>query len=256
MKVPVAGRLAALGAFVLWPQLGIAQDITAPKDVLDKLKQQPTGEMRKATVVPATSAGNAGSPAIVSDAGKLRSVQTLLEQVEEIRGAQVGTIRATSAKGATINLRHDLTKARANFSLITEAPFGSALSDTNISSENLIANTPATVEYRAKNSADAVEKVVSIKSKNSVAANAFSSGPQPVTLKVQNANLVASQVSTSEPEPRVKVQVGDETRELKVGEVSQFGAFEVRILASANRSAKKTYEGLPYVLRLQVMPLQ
>lgn len=253
MKASLARLLIAL---VLWPHLGDAQEVTAPKDVIEKLKQQPVGETRKATVVPVTGSDNAGSQVAASDAGKLRSLQTLIEQVEENKGAQAGTVKATSAKGATVTLRHDLTKVRENFPSITQAPFGSALSEIITGPDKTVADTSATVEYTAKNSANAVEQVVSIKSKDSVAANAFSSGPQPVTLKVMNADLVASQIPTDGPEPPVKVQVGAETKELKVGEVSRFGAFDVKILASGNRSGKKSYEGLPYVLRLQVMPMQ
>lgn len=243
--------------FTLLPALASgahAQDISAPSDVLDKLKQQEAGETRKATVVPAPSVGNAGAGA--TDAAKLRSVQMLIEQVEENRGAQAGTVKAMSNKGATISLQHDLTKIRQNFQTISDAPFGSSLMQFQAMSGQSTAVTPANVEYRAKNTADAVEQVTAIKSKNSVAANAFVSGRQPLSLKVQNADLMASQVASDAPEPTVKVQVGGETRELNVGDVSRFGGFEVKVLASANRSGKKTYEGLPYALRIQVMPVQ
>jgi hypothetical protein len=236
---------------------GNAQDVSAPSDVLDRLKQQPASETRKATtvVVPNTESGGASIEG--SQAGRQRSLETLLEQVEANKGAQQGTVKPLAGKGATLNLQHDLTKVRANFSSITQAPFASALSDLHVDLQQATqAVTPATVEYRAKNNSDAVEQVVSVKSKNSIAANAFVSGLQPVTLSVENARLTASQDPTGAPEPGVTVRVGDEAREMKVGDVGQFGAFDVRILASVNRTGKKNYEGLPYALRIQVMPLQ
>ncbi|WP_076866174.1 hypothetical protein [Bradyrhizobium mercantei] len=209
------------------------------------------------TIVPGSGPdATAGAPLNPADRDKARRIQDLLEQVEVSRGAQAGTVKATSTKGATINLQHDLTKIRNNFQAVTDAPFGSALSEITIGPEKTVANTPANVEYRSTDRANGVERIVSIKSKNSVAANAFRSGQQPVTLKVENAGLIASQIPSNEPLLPVKVQVGDQTRELKVGDVSRFGSFDVTVLASSNRSAKQTYEGQPYVLRLQVMPVQ
>jgi hypothetical protein len=235
-----------------------AQTVTVPGDVLEKLQQQPPAEVRKMTVVPGPQSSPVSERPSVSaaDIDKMRSLQNLLEQVETNSGAQAGTLKAIAGKGTTVSLQHDLGKVRQNYSPITDAPFGAALSELALSPEKAVANTSATVEYNTKYVADTVEQVVSIKSKDTVAANAFTSGERPVSLKVVNANLIASQIPSAEGQLAVNVQVGAETRKLNVGDVSRFGNFNVTILASANRSSKVTYEGLPYVLRLQVMPVR
>jgi len=65
-----------------------------------------------------------------------------------------------------------------------------------------------------------------------------------------------SQIPSTESQLAVNVRVGGETRKLNVGEVTQFGNFDVTILASANRPSNTSYECLPYVLRLQIMPVR
>jgi hypothetical protein len=234
----------------------MAQSVELPKDVLEKLSQQPPTESRRSTVLPIPQPSAVkGADASAIDADKMRSVNDLLEQVESNRRAQSGTVKAFGA-GAQIKLQHDLTKVRENFDTITEAPFGEALSGVTADFKGATVTTPATVEYRTTNTPDVAEKIVAIKTKNTVAASAFGSGEQPVSLRVNNAGLSAAQIAGPESELPVNVQVGSDVRQMKAGDVGRFGNIEVRILASSNRSNKIGREGLPYALRLQVMPAQ
>jgi hypothetical protein len=233
---------------------GLAQSDSVPKDIMDKLQKQPPAEERKMTVAPTTAPATAGSGQQAAEADKLRSLQNLLQQVERSRGAPFGTIKAVPGKDNTVSLQHDLAKVRENYSALTDAPFGEALS--GFASDSPVANTSAVVEYNTRDVHDFAEKIVSIKAKDSVAANAFASGERPVSLKIANAKLSASQIPAVGEQLAVHVEVGTEMRTLNVGDVSRFANFEVTILASSNRSGKRSYEGLPYVLRLQVMPLQ
>jgi hypothetical protein len=250
--------IQALMSIVGWiavSSAALAQDIAVPKDVLDRLQQQAPTEQRKLTVAPDISP-SAASAQQSADADKMRSVQNLLEQVEKSKGAQAGTLKAIAEKGTAFSLQHDLGKIRENYSALAEAPFGKALSGFAFDSTVGVATSPAAVEYKTKDSHDSFEKIVSIKSKAAVAANAFASGERPVSLKVANANLTASQIPSTAAQLAVNVKVGGETRKLNVGDVSRFENFEVTVLASANLSGKPNAEGFPYVLRLQVMPLQ
>src|SRR5258707_7747578 len=81
--------------------LVMGQGADVPKDVLDKLQQQPPAQMREMTVVPnSQNSPNPGANAGASaDVDKLRSVRDLLEQVENNKGAETGTIKAIGAGG-------------------------------------------------------------------------------------------------------------------------------------------------------------
>jgi hypothetical protein len=244
--------VGVIGAFLgLHPGVS-AQDLTGNGNAIERLKQQPSSETRRITVAPQETKQDA---TVSADLTKLREVQLLLEQVEENRGALNGTLMAAPALKGNIMLRRDLDKIRKSFPDIKASPFGSVRIMKSLSGNPAIAESPAKVEYKSNETPTAAERIVSIKSSDSIAANAFSSGRQPVTLSVPDAGLTASQVVSSDAEPIVRVQVGGRTQEIKSGGVGRFGNFDVHILASLNRSSKASYEGAPYVLRLQVMPL-
>jgi hypothetical protein len=190
-----------------------------------------------------------------ADEDRLRSLQDLLEQVESIKGAQTGTVKAIGANAGQVLLQHDLTKVRQNYSKLTEAPLGELL--TGFASDSApTATTRAPFEYTNHHGYDSAVRIVSIKSLNSVAANAFTSGEKPVSLEVKNANLVARQVPGPESQLPVNVRVGEIIRQLKVGDASRFGNIDVTSLASNNNSSKLNREGPAYALRVQIMPAQ
>jgi hypothetical protein len=195
-----------------------------------------------------------GAGASAENADKMRSVEDLLEQLENSKGAQAGTVRAVGKRGG-VSLQHDLAKIHENYPELTDAPFGEVFSKLLPNSDAKVATTPAAVEYRTKNAPDSKGEIVSNRSKKSVAANEFTSREKPVTLRVNNGKLLATQVSGIESQLPVKIKMGDETRELNVGEVSRFDNFDVTILASSNNSTKPGREG-PYAPRLQIMPVQ
>jgi hypothetical protein len=242
----IATLLPAAGYFVICGA-ALCQNVEIPKEIMDKLQSPQQAEARKITVVPAAE------PRFQSSAA---DIAHLLAQVESIRGAPSGTIRAIDSKGGTISIQYDLPKVHETFGKPESAPFGKGRSDFRSGSKNKTVSIPVLVEYRVKDTSDYSEKVVSIKSITEVAANASASGNQPLSLKVNNADLSATQIPGAETQLSVNVVVGREARRMKVGEVSRFGKIEVTILTSSNYSTKASREGPPYSLRLLVMPVQ
>src|SRR5262245_18930367 len=118
---PVAG--SALPRYLL------AQAEISPP-LRDKLLQQDPVESRRKTVVPVpvpgAGAGEAaiGTPTNPEEADKLKRVQRLIDDMERRRGTTPGTVKARSALDGRINLEHDLSKVRGNFSTFGASPFG------------------------------------------------------------------------------------------------------------------------------------
>jgi glyoxylase-like metal-dependent hydrolase (beta-lactamase superfamily II) len=233
------------------PAMAMAQGADIPKDVLDRL-QQPSAQTRQMTTVPATPNISSGAGATVVDDEVLRSLQDLVRQVERNKGAQTGTVTAVRANQERVFLRHDLDKVGL-YSRPTEAPFGDLLPIAASVSDP--ATAPPSTPYRYINNRFPTQRIVSIKSPTSVAANALQTGEKPVSLEVDQANLVAAQVSGSQSQLPVNVKVGEVTRRLNVGDTTRFDNFDVTILASSNNSNKLNREGDLYALRLQIMPV-
>jgi hypothetical protein len=238
----------------------LAQANPAGSSTIEMLRQQPSNETRRRTIVPSAADGT-GVPGAAappsSDADKLERVQRLIEEMEQRRGAERGTIKVRPAQHDGVRLEHDLDKMSRNFSAGVETPFGGSalLFPTPLGLDAGV--TSADVEYRVNNDRTTGEQVIAVKRSGDVLGTAFRSGESPVSVEVRSVGLTAMQIPGSTPELPVAVTVGQETRQMAPGETARFGNIEVQVQTSANRSSAKPYlEGPPYAVRLQVRSVQ
>ena len=248
-----------------WAGNGLPSDriVVAQADdaaaTLDKLRQQPPVDVRQKATVPSANPSVGGAPPGGPDLppidpqqqDKMMRVQKLIEDFEGSRGAAPGTIKVAPAGNGGLELRLDLFKARNNFFAMGKSPFATTSSLPDIPNVNAIV-TPADLEYRMTGGADGGEQVVGVKAGDDIAANAFKSGNEPVTLHVDTANLTAQQVAGPDKQLAVNVQANGESRQMQSGDVAKFGTTEVTVLSSANYSGVKSAEGPPYSLRLKI----
>jgi hypothetical protein len=229
----------------------------------DMSGQQNPVEMRRKTVVPIPLPGAGegeaalSTPASAQEADKLKRVQRLIEDLESRRGSTPGTVKARPTQDGGISLEHDLSKLRGNFSSFVRSPFGGDVPPLPVSPNLTAVVTPAEIEYRVEQSHQGGEQVVAVRSSGDVAATAFKSGEGPVSLEVATVGLTARQIEGTGEELPVSVTVGDQSRQLRPGDVTRFGNLEVVIQASSNKSSKRSsIEGPPYALRLRIQTAQ
>jgi hypothetical protein len=229
----------------------------------EMLQQQDPVNSRRKTVapvpLPAAGAGEAALavPTSPQEVDKLKRVQRLIEDLEKQRGTAPGTVTARPAVNGGVSLEHDLPKMRQNYINFGASPFGGDAFVVPPADNMSAVVTPAEVEYRVDQSHDAGEQVIAIRSSGDVAATAFKSGEAPVSLEVATAGLTARQIEGPGDELPVLVQVGDQSQQLKPGDVARFGKLQVVIQASSNSSAKRaSIEGPPYALRLRIQSIQ
>jgi hypothetical protein len=235
--------------------IGMCRADDLPQSVKERLQNQVPAEKRTITVVPDTLP-EVSITAIGQDPEQSKSFQDLLDQVETRKGGQPGTVKILQNKNGELNLQFDLSKIQKSFPNLKQVPFGLNATESVSESGAPSVTAPVTPEYRTEDGRGSVQKIVAIKSKDIVAANAFASGVKPVSLRIEKANLVAAQIPSLQAHLAVNVRVGDESHEMNVAEVRRFGNMDVTILASSNATNSPGREGLPYSLRVQVMPAQ
>lgn len=235
-------------------------EMSAP--LRERLQQQNSMDTRRRTIAPVPVQAGAGEAALSvptnpQETDKLRRVQRLIEDMEKRRGTAPGTVKVRSAPDGALRLEHDVSKTRGNLSTFGASPFGGDLGAMSGMPNVSAVMTSAEVEYRVEQTHTGGEQVVGIRASDDVAATAFKSGEAPVSLEVTTARLTAQQVEGAAEELPVNVRVGDDSRQMRAGDVARFGNVEVVIQASSNRSAQKLLiEGAPYALRLQVRSVQ
>jgi len=94
---------------------------------------------------------------------------------------------------------------------------------------------------------------------SNILADALETGAEPVILTIEQAGIVARQVTGDVASPEVFVTVAEETRTLRPGESGLFkdGSLEIEVLTSTGPSATSVVDdGPPYALRIQVSTVQ
>lgn len=175
--------------------------------------------------------------------------------VEDARGLKLGTVTAAQAEGNSVLLRYDFNDLPDSSLKTLKLPFAVGI-DSILRLRRSNFEQTADVEY--KNDLKPFvggEQLIVLSRDGEIAADAYRSGREPVALEVRAASLSARQIPGSETQLPVTVRVGSQTIQMSQGQVVQFGAIEVRVRLSSNRSGEgPRIEGAPYSLDLAIRP--